>query len=69
VADAQFRAGTIDLLTVLTTQSTLFNARLALAQARTSRLRAAATLFTALGGGWTVESVRLAQAASGGPAR
>ncbi|MEO3474828.1 efflux transporter outer membrane subunit [Roseomonas sp. CAU 1739] len=67
IADAQFRAGTIDLLTVLTTQTTLFNARLALAQAHTLRLRAAAALFTALGGGWTVDSMRAVQAAAGGP--
>lgn len=67
IADAQFRAGTIDLLTVLTTQSSLFNARLALTQAQTSRLQAAATLFTALGGGWTVGSIRAALAAAGGP--
>ena len=68
IADAQFRAGTIDLLTVLTTQTTLFNARLSLALARTSRLQAAAALFTALGGGWTAESVRPVQTAAGGPA-
>lgn len=68
VAEAQFSAGTIDLLTVLNTQTTLFNARLALAQAQASRLQAAAALFTALGGGWTVESLRAVQAAAGGPA-
>ncbi len=67
IADAQFRAGTIDLLTVLTTQTTLFNARLALAQAQTARLQSAAALFTALGGGWNVENVRAAQRAAGGP--
>lgn len=67
IADAQFRAGTIDLLTVLTTQTTLFNARLALAQAHTSRLQAAAALFTALGGGWSVENVRATQRVAGGP--
>lgn len=66
VAEAQFRAGTIDLLTVLNTQTTLFNARLALTEAQSLRLRAAAALFTALGGGWTTESVRAAQAAAGG---
>jgi NodT family efflux transporter outer membrane factor (OMF) lipoprotein len=58
VADAQFRAGTIDLLTLLNTQSSLFTARVALAQAQTSRLQAAAALFVALGGGWTVEVAR-----------
>ncbi len=53
IAEAQFRAGTVDLLTVLNTQTTLFNARNALALARISRLQAAASLFTALGGGWS----------------
>lgn len=67
VAEAQFSAGTIDLLTVLTTQSTLFNARLALAQAQAARLQAAAALFTALGGGWTADTLRRIQAAAGGP--
>ncbi len=62
IAEAQFRAGTIDLLTVLSTQTTLFNARLALAQAQAARLQAAASLFTALGGGWTDEAARLAAA-------
>jgi NodT family efflux transporter outer membrane factor (OMF) lipoprotein len=53
IAEAQLRAGTVDLLSVLNTQTTLFSARNALAQARTDRLQAAASLFTALGGGWT----------------
>jgi len=68
IADAQFRVGTIDLLTVLTTQTTLFNARLVLTQARTARLQAAAALFTALGGGWSVEDLRAAQRAAAGTA-
>jgi len=58
VADAQFRAGTIDLLTLLNTQSNLFTARAALAQAQSSRLQSAAALFIALGGGWTVDTAR-----------
>lgn len=62
VAEAQFRAGTIDLLTVLNTQTTLFTARIALAQAQAARLQAAAALFTALGGGWTAEDARRARA-------
>lgn len=53
VAEAQFRAGTVDLLTVLTVQTNLFIARNALAQAQAARLQSAAALFTALGGGWT----------------
>ncbi|MDB5382864.1 MAG: transporter [Rhodospirillales bacterium] len=59
IADAQLRAGTIDLLTVLNTQTTLFSARDALALAVTQRLQAAASLFTALGGGWTMPEGRI----------
>ena len=58
IADAQFRAGTIDLLTVLTVQTNLFAARNALAQAQAARLQAAAALFTALGGGWAPDRIR-----------
>lgn len=58
VAEAQFRAGTVDLLTVLTVQTNLFVARNALAQAQAARLQSAAALFTALGGGWTADALR-----------
>ncbi|NKC32555.1 efflux transporter outer membrane subunit [Falsiroseomonas selenitidurans] len=53
IAEAQLQAGTVDLLTVLSVQSSLFSARNALADAQTDRLLAAAGLFTALGGGWS----------------
>jgi NodT family efflux transporter outer membrane factor (OMF) lipoprotein len=53
ISEAQFRAGTIDLITLLTTQTTLFNARNQLALARLQRLQAAIGLFRALGGGWS----------------
>ena len=65
IAEAQFRAGTIDLLTVLNTQASLFGARLAVAQAQAARLQAAAALFTALGGGWTAAGLRSRPAATG----
>lgn len=52
VSEAQLRAGTIDLVTLLNTQQTLFNARNALVTARLDRLQAAVALFRALGGGW-----------------
>jgi NodT family efflux transporter outer membrane factor (OMF) lipoprotein len=57
IAEAQLRAGTVDLLTVLNVQTSLFSARTALAQAQTARLQAAAGLFTALGGGWSYDSL------------
>jgi NodT family efflux transporter outer membrane factor (OMF) lipoprotein len=52
ISEAQLRAGTIDLVTLLNTQQTLFSARNTLAQARQARLQAAVGLFRALGGGW-----------------
>lgn len=60
IAEAQLQAGTVDLLTVLTVQGSLFSARNALAQALTDRLQAAAALFTALGGGWTYAALAAA---------
>lgn len=63
VADAQFRVGTVDLLTVLNTQTNLFTARNALAQAQAARLQSAAGLFAALGGGWDADAIRMASAA------
>ena len=52
ISEAQLRAGTIDIVTLLITQQTLFSARTTLAQARLARLQAAVGLFRALGGGW-----------------
>jgi NodT family efflux transporter outer membrane factor (OMF) lipoprotein len=52
IAEAQLRAGTINLITLLNTQQTLFSARNQLVQARLARLQAAVGLFRALGGGW-----------------
>jgi NodT family efflux transporter outer membrane factor (OMF) lipoprotein len=52
IAEAQLRAGTINVITLLNTQQTLFSARVSLVQARLARLQAAVALFRALGGGW-----------------
>ncbi|MBX6746402.1 MAG: efflux transporter outer membrane subunit, partial [Acetobacteraceae bacterium] len=52
ISEAQLRAGTINLITLLNTQQTLFTARNALIQARLLRLQAAVGVFRALGGGW-----------------
>jgi outer membrane protein, multidrug efflux system len=57
ISQAQLRAGTVDIINVLTTQQTLFQALDAQAQARLARLQAAVALFQALGGGWTAGSV------------
>ena len=57
IAMAQFRAGLIDITTLLNTQKTLFGAEDALAQARLGHIQAAVGLFKALGGGWRAEAV------------
>ncbi len=53
VAEAQLRGGTVNLITVLQTQQTLFTAENTLVLVRLSKLEAASSLFQALGGGWT----------------
>jgi outer membrane protein, multidrug efflux system len=57
VSETQFRGGTINLLTVLQTEQTLFTAENTLVQVRLSKLMAASSLFQALGGGWTPENI------------
>ncbi|WP_090704623.1 MULTISPECIES: efflux transporter outer membrane subunit [unclassified Beijerinckia] len=53
VAETQLRGGTVDLVSVLQTQQTLFTADTALAQVRLSKMLAVVSLFQALGGGWS----------------
>ncbi|WP_374445705.1 efflux transporter outer membrane subunit [Stella sp.] len=57
ISEARLREGTIDLLTLLNTQQTLFQAQDALAQIRLARLQGAVGLFQALGGGFDPASV------------
>jgi outer membrane protein TolC len=52
IAETRLRQGTVDLVTVLQTQQTLFQALDNLAQVRLARLQAVVGLFQALGGGW-----------------
>lgn len=52
LAEQQLRAGTADIVTVLNTQLTLFQAEDTLAQAQLARLLAVVSLYQALGGGW-----------------
>lgn len=52
IAEQRLREGTVDLVTVLQTQQTLFQALDNLAQVRLARLQAVVSLFQALGGGW-----------------
>jgi outer membrane protein, multidrug efflux system len=51
-AQRQMRAGTINVLTLLNTETALFSARDALAQAKYTHLQALVQLYQALGGGW-----------------
>jgi outer membrane protein, multidrug efflux system len=53
VSETQFRGGTVNLLTVLQTEQTLFTAENTLVQVRLNKYLAASSLFQALGGGWT----------------
>jgi outer membrane protein, multidrug efflux system len=52
LAEQQLRAGTADIVTVLNTQTTLFQAEDLLWQAQLARLLAFVSLYQALGGGW-----------------
>ena len=53
---AQMHSGTVDILTVLNVQRTLFQAQDTLLQVKLSRIQALIGLFRALGGGWTQQS-------------
>ena len=52
ISEERLREGTIDLVTVLQTQQTLFQAQDTLTQAQLARLQAVVSLYQALGGGW-----------------
>jgi multidrug efflux system outer membrane protein len=52
LSEQQLHAGTADIITVLNTQLTLFQAEDALWQAQLARLLAIVSLYQALGGGW-----------------
>jgi outer membrane protein, multidrug efflux system len=58
-AQRQMRAGTINVLTLLNTETALFTARDALAQAKYARLQSLVSLYQALGGGWQQQEQRL----------
>ena len=58
ISETRLREGTIDLVTLLNTQQTLFQAQDSLAQARLDRLQAVVALFQALGGGWEPNTER-----------
>jgi outer membrane protein, multidrug efflux system len=52
ISETQFRAGTVNLTTVLQTEQSLFTAQDTLVEVQLARLNAVLSLFQALGGGW-----------------
>jgi NodT family efflux transporter outer membrane factor (OMF) lipoprotein len=68
IVDGRLREGVVDIVTLLNTQTTLFNAEDALVQARYARAQASVALFQALGGGWTPETPLTAVTPAGEPA-
>jgi NodT family efflux transporter outer membrane factor (OMF) lipoprotein len=57
IARAQLLAGTVDIVTALQAQTTLFNDLDQLAQVRLSRFQSVLSLYKALGGGWSASDV------------
>lgn len=53
LAEARYRAGAVDLLTMLDAQRTLYAAQDQTRQIRLARLQGAVNLYRALGGGWS----------------
>ena len=62
ISEERLREGTIDLVTVLQTQQTLYQAQDTLFQAQLARLQAVVSLYQALGGGWLPEPVEASNA-------
>ncbi len=58
IARAQLLAGTVDIVTALQVQTTLFNDLDTLAQIRLSRFQSLLSLYKALGGGWSDRDVQ-----------
>jgi len=57
ITEERLKEGTIDIVTLLQTQSTLFQAQDQLVQVRLERFQASVSLYQALGGGWTREDI------------
>ena len=62
IAEQRLREGTVDLVTVLQTQQTLYTAIDSQLQARLARLQAIVSLYQALGGGWLPKPVEASNA-------
>jgi NodT family efflux transporter outer membrane factor (OMF) lipoprotein len=64
LAEKQYRAGAIDLTTLLTTEQALFTAQDQLAQVRLAQLQSKVSLYQALGGGWSAPARLAAKSAT-----
>jgi len=62
ISEQRLRQGTIDLVTLLQTQQTLYQAEDALAQAQLAHVQAVVSLYQALGGGWLPKPVETSDA-------
>lgn len=62
LSEQRLNQGTIDQVTLLQTQQTLFSAQDTLAQARLAHVQAIVSLYQALGGGWLPKPVEAANA-------
>lgn len=62
ISEQRLREGTVDLVTVLQTQQTLYAGQDALVQARLAHVQAIVSLYQALGGGWHPKPVVTADA-------
>ncbi len=62
ISEQRLREGTIDLVTVLQTQQTLYQAEDLLVQARLAHVQAIVSLYQALGGGWLPKPVETTDA-------
>jgi multidrug efflux system outer membrane protein len=62
ISEQRLNQGTIDLVTVLQTQQTLYQAQDQLAQARLAHVQAIVSLYQALGGGWLPRPVEASNA-------
>jgi NodT family efflux transporter outer membrane factor (OMF) lipoprotein len=62
ISEQRLREGTIDLVTVLQTQQTLYSAEDVLVVARLAHMQAIVSLYQALGGGWLPKPVEAADA-------
>jgi NodT family efflux transporter outer membrane factor (OMF) lipoprotein len=56
IAELQYREGTIDILSLLTTEQNLFTAEDTLVQTKLARLSADVSIYQALGGGWSQQA-------------